>query len=467
MTKHRHPQRRPPLPGGATGLPIVAIVGRPNVGKSTLFNRLARARIAIVDDVPGVTRDRHYADTDFYGKRYTLVDTGGFDPHDIDPMKAEIAGQVRTAIAEADAIVFVTDATAGPNEADRAAAKLLRMSGKQVFYAANKADSPRVDADAFELYRLGVDKVFPVSALHGRGIRELESALVEALPAGRAAEPSPQSAEEVKPPPRIALIGRPNAGKSSLLNRVLGRERALVDARPGTTHDAIDTLIVREGKQYVLIDTAGIRRKSKIANETTAVESLSVLSAVRAIERAHVVVALCDSKEGVAEQDAKVLGLAEARGRAMVVALNKTDLLSKQELQKVERDARDKLTFVPYVPIVGTSAKTGRGMAELFATIDRVLEAFHSRVPTGALNRFFQQVLERHPPPMMRGRSPRLYYVTQAQVAPPTFVAMTNAPDAIHFSYSRYVVNQLRQHFGFEGSPVRVIYKERRRRERK
>jgi GTP-binding protein len=467
MTKHRHPQRRPPLPGGATGLPIVAIVGRPNVGKSTLFNRLARARIAIVDDVPGVTRDRHYADTDFYGKRYTLVDTGGFDPHDTDPMKAEIADQVRTAIAEADAIVFVTDATAGPNEADRAAAKLLRMSGKQVFYAANKADSPRVDPDAFELYRLGVDKVFPVSALHGRGIRELESALVEALPAGQAAEPSPQSADEVKPPPRIALVGRPNAGKSSLLNRVLGRERALVDARPGTTHDAIDTLMVREGKQYVLIDTAGIRRKSKVANEATAVESLSVLSAIRAIERAHVVVALCDSKEGVAEQDAKVLGLAEARGRAMVVALSKTDLLSKQELQKVERDARDKLTFVPYVPIVGTSAKTGRGLEELFATIDRVLEAFHSRVPTGALNRFFQQVLERHPPPMMRGRSPRLYYVTQAQVAPPTFVAMTNAPDAIHFSYSRYVVNQLREHFGFEGSPVRVIYKERRRRERK
>ena len=487
MTKHGPRQRRPALPGGATGLPIVAIVGRPNVGKSTLFNRLARARIAIVDDVPGVTRDRHYADTDFYGKRYTLVDTGGFDPQDTDPMKAEIADQVRAAIAEADAIVFVTDATTGPNEADHAAAKLLRMSGKRVFYAANKADSPRVDADAFELYRLGVDNVFPVSALHGRGIRELESALVEALPAGQAAEPSPQSPataganlvspateganmvspEEVKPPPRIALVGRPNAGKSSLLNRLLGRQRALVDARPGTTHDAIDTLMVRGGKQYVLIDTAGIRRKSKVANETTAVESLSVLSAVRAIERAHVVVALCDSKEGVAEQDAKVLGLAEARGRAMVVALNKTDLLSKQELQKVEQDARDKLTFVPYVPIVGTSAKTGRGVAELFATIDRVLEAFHSRVPTGELNRFFEQVLERHPPPMMRGRSPRLYYVTQAQIAPPTFVAMTNAPDAIHFSYSRYVVNQLRQHFGFEGSPVRVVYKERRRRERK
>ncbi len=462
MTKH-HPARarRPAVPAGGAGTPIVAIVGRPNVGKSTLFNRLARARIAIVHDSPGVTRDRHYADTSGYGKPYTVVDTGGFDPQDEDPMKAGIADHVRSAIEEADAIVFVTDATTGPNEADRAAIKLLRESGKPVFYAANKADSPSVDADAFDLYRLGIDQVFPVSALHGRGVGELEAALVAALP-----ESDPEPVDDVQAPPRIALIGRPNAGKSSLLNRILGENRVLVDARPGTTRDAIDALVERDGKQYVFIDTAGIRRKAKVAKEGSAVESLSVLSSIRSIERAHVVVALFDASEGVAEQDAKILGLAEERGRAMIVALNKIDLLKKPELGKAEGDARDKLTFVPYAPIVRTSAKTGRGVTELFATIDRVREAFYKRVPTGELNRFFEQVLDSHPPPTMGSRAPRLYYVTQAEVAPPTFIAMTNAPDSIHFSYRRFVVNQLRKHFGFEGVPVRVHYKARRRRER-
>jgi GTP-binding protein len=459
MTKH-HPARvHGVLPGGAGGTPIVAIVGRPNVGKSTLFNRLARARIAIVHDEPGVTRDRKYADTSAYGRTYTVVDTGGFDPEDVDPMKAGIANHVRAAIQEADAIVFVTDATTGPNDADRAAVKLLRESGKPVFYAANKADSPRADAEAFELYRLGVDKVYPVSALHGRGIGELEAALIEALPEGE-----PEPLDDEKAPPRIALIGRPNAGKSSLLNRVLGEERVLVDARPGTTRDAIDALVEREGHKYVFIDTAGIRRKAKVAKEASAVESLSVLSSIRSIERAHVVVMLCDASEGVAEQDAKILGLAEERGRAMIVALNKVDLLSKSDLAKAEENAREKLAFVPYVPIVRTSATKGRGVAELFATIDRVRDAFYKRVTTGELNRFFEQVIETRPPPTMGGRAPRLYYVTQAEVAPPTFVAMTNAPDAIHFSYRRFVINQLRKHFGFEGVPVRVHYKARRRR---
>jgi GTP-binding protein len=460
LTKHQHPRPRRSTPAGGPGSPIVAVVGRPNVGKSTLFNRLARAKIAIVHDSSGVTRDRHYADTTAFGREYTLVDTGGFDPQDADPMKAGIAGHVRAAVDEADAIIFVTDATTGPNDADRAAVTLLRESGKPVFYAANKADSPRVDADAFELYRLGVDSVFPISALHGRGVGELEAAVVAALPD---AEPEPE--DDPLGPPRIALIGRPNAGKSSLLNKVLGEDRVLVDSRPGTTRDAIDALVTRGERTYVFIDTAGIRRKSKVSREESAVESMSVLSAIRSIERAHVVVALCDAKEGVAEQDAKILGLAEDRGRAMIVALNKVDLLDKTEIKKAEEAARDKLTFLPYVPIVRTSAKTGRGVAELFATIDRVRDAFFKRVPTGELNRFFEQVLDTHPPPTMGGRSPRLYYVTQAEVGPPTFVAMTNAPDSIHFSYRRFVVNQLREKFGFEGVPVRVHYKARRRRE--
>jgi GTP-binding protein len=463
MTKH-HPAPRArtgSIPGGEGAGPIVAIVGRPNVGKSTLFNRLARARIAIVHDEPGVTRDRKYADTSAFGRPYTIVDTGGFDPADEDPMKAGIATHVRAAIAEADAIVFVTDATTGLTDADHAAVRLLRESRKPVFYAANKADSPHADAEAFELYRLGVDRVFPVSALHGRGIGDLEAALLEALPHGG----DEDAADDETAPPRIALVGRPNAGKSSLLNRVLGEDRVLVDHRPGTTRDAIDALVEREGRRYVFIDTAGIRRKSKVAKEGSTVESLSVHSAIRGIERAHVVVLMCDPIEGVAEQDAKIMGLAEERGRAMVVALNKSDLLSKADRTKAEETAREKLSFVPYVPIVHTSAKTGRGVAELFATIDRVREGFMRRVSTGELNRFFEQVIEVKPPPTMGARAPRIYYVTQAEVAPPTFIAMTNAPDSIHFSYRRFVTNQLREHFGFEGAPIRVHYKARRRRE--
>lgn len=461
MTRHRpSPRRRNATPGDATGGPIVAIVGRPNVGKSTLFNRLARARIAIVHDEPGVTRDRKYASTSAFGKAYTIVDTGGLDPGDDDPMKMGIAAQVRTAIDEADAIVFVMDATTGATSADKAAVALLRQSGKPVMYAANKADSPNADADAYDLYRLGVDNVLPVSALHGRGIGELESALIQALP-----DFEPEQVDDVGSPPRVALIGRPNAGKSSLLNRVLGEERALVDARPGTTRDPIDAAVERDGKRYVFIDTAGIRRKGKVARETSAVESLSVLSAVRSIERCQIVVLVCDAAEGVAEQDAKILGLAEERGRAMVVALNKADLLDREGLKKAEETAREKLSFVSYVPILRTSAETGRGLGDLFAAIDRVHAGFFRRVGTGELNRFFEQVLEVRPPPTVGGRAPRLYYVTQASVAPPTFVAMTNAPDAIHFSYRRFVVNQLRGQFGFEGAPVRVHYKARRRRE--
>jgi GTPase len=460
MTKH-HPSRvRGVLPGGVGSMPIVAIVGRPNVGKSTLFNRLARARLAIVHDEAGVTRDRKYADTNAYGRAYTVVDTGGFDPEDADPMKAGIAIHVRAAVAEADAIVFVTDATTGPNDADRAAIKLLRRSGKPVFYAANKADSPKVDTEAFELYRLGVDKVYPVSALHGRGLGELETDLVAALPEEEAGPPEDESA-----PPRIALIGRPNAGKSSLLNRILGEDRVLVDERPGTTRDSIDALVERDGHRYVFIDTAGLRRKAKVTKEGSEVESMSVLSSIRAIERAHVVVMLCDAEEGVAEQDAKILGLAEERGRAMVVALNKSDLLDKTAFAKAEENAREKLSFAPFVPVVRISAKTGRGLGELFTTIDKVRDAYYRRVGTGELNRFFEGVLDLKPPPTMGGRAPRLYYVTQAEVAPPTFIVMTNAPDSIHFSYRRFVMNQLRKHFGFEGVPVRVHYKPRRRRE--
>lgn len=456
MTKHHKTTRRGQV-GGTSGLPIVAIVGRPNVGKSTLFNRLARRRLAIVHDEPGVTRDRHYADTEGFGKRYTLVDTGGFDPEDVDPMKTGIARHVRAAVAEADVIVFITDATAPPTAADRAAVDLLRRGKKPVFYAANKADGPSREADAMELYRLGVDRVFPISSLHGRGVGELEQAIVEALPAFEPATDDPSLV-------RVAIVGRPNAGKSSLLNRLLGEERMIVDDRPGTTRDSIDAVVEHEGRKLVFVDTAGIRKKGKVTKQGDAVESMSVLAAIRAIERCQIVVLLCDAKEGVAEQDAKILGLAEERGRALVIGLNKSDLLARGDAKKVEEKTREKLSFAPWAPVVHLSAKTGRGVGELLETVLRVKERWSKRVTTGELNRFFEQVLERRSPPTMGGRAPRLYFITQAETSPPVFVAISNAPDSVHFSYRRFVTNQLREHFGFEGVPIRVVYKNKRRR---
>lgn len=462
MTKHHPRVASRVLPAGSHGLPVVAVVGRPNVGKSTLFNRLARRRVAIVHDQPGVTRDRNYVDTTAFGRDYTLVDTGGFDPDSDDPMKAGIVRHVKEAIEEADVIVFVADATVPLTGADRVAVKLLRKADKPVLYAANKADSPLGDADAFELYRLGVEHVHPVSALHGRGIGELESAIVAAFPAKRAALADPT--EKV---PRISIIGKPNAGKSSLMNRILGEDRMIVDARPGTTRDAIDVYVERQDKRYIFVDTAGLRRKGKVTKASDAVETASVSSAIMAIERSGVVVLVCDAKEGVAEQDAKILGLANDRGRAMIIALNKIDLLSKSELAKAEEEARDKISFAPFAPVVQISAKTGRGMNDLFETVDRVASAMHRRVPTGELNRFFEQVLTVRPPPTMGGRAPRLFYITQAETAPPTFVVISSSPEAVHFSYQRFVVNQLRKHFDFEGVPVRVVYRERRRGKKK
>ena len=447
-----------PLPGGLAGLPIVAVVGRPNVGKSTLFNRLARRSLAIVFDEPGVTRDRHYADTSGFGRRYTLIDTGGFDPEDKDPMKSGIASHVRAAVAEADVIVFIADASAPLTSADRAAMKVLRESQKPVFFAANKADTKDRDADAFELYRAGADKVFPVSALHGRGIGELEKAIVDALP-----EEKPPAVADEKIA-RIAIVGKPNAGKSSLVNRILGEDRMLVSPKPGTTRDAIDALVTRGKRTYIFSDTAGIRRKGKVTKEADPIESLSVMHAIRSIERSDVTVLVCDAAEGVAEQDAKILGLSHERGRGLVVALNKCDLLDKKAMDRAEEVAREKLSFAPYARVARISAKTGRGINELFAEIDKTHASFVKRVGTGELNRFFAEVLDTHPPPTSGGKAPRLYYLTQAEIAPPTFIAITSAPDAIHFSYRRFVINQLRKRFEFEGVPLRVFYKNKRRR---
>ena len=440
--------------------PIVAIVGRPNVGKSTLFNRLVGKKLAIVHDEPGVTRDRHYADVRSGSRLYTLVDTGGFDPESDDPMRQGIKRQIDVAISEADVIVCVLDAAQPPTSADQAELALLRRANKPVIYVANKADSPRLEAEAADLYRLGMDKMIELSALHGRRVDELDDAIAAALPPERF-EPAVQEGDAI----RVAVVGKPNAGKSSLINKLLGEERMLVDDRPGTTRDPIDSLVERGGHRFLLIDTAGIRRKAKVTKEHDVVESVSVMSAIRAMDRAEVVILMADAADGVAEQDAKILGLAVDRARAVVVALNKIDLLDRKGLAAAEQGARDKLTFAPWVPLAPVSAHKGRGVNAMLERVVEMAAAFRKRVPTGELNRLFEQVLLTHPPPTSGGRAPRLYYITQAEASPPLFVIMASDPEKIHVSYRRYVMNQLRKAFGFEGIPVRVKYKPRRRRD--
>ena len=421
------------------------------MGKSTLFNRLAGQHIAIVEDIPGVTRDRHYADAFAFGREFVLIDTGGFDPESDDPMKAGITSQVRLALEECDVVVCVVDATVDPLPADREAVALLRDAGKPVIFVANKADSQAREHYAVSYYELGIDSIMPISALHGRGIGDLEEEIFHQLP---------EVLEITEPElrvPRVAIIGRPNAGKSSLVNQLCGEERQLVDNRPGTTVDSIDTLVERDGQNLILIDTAGIRRKRSVKKR--GVEGLSVLQAIRSIERCHVVVLMIDAEDGVGEQDAKIAGLADDRGRALIIALNKTDLLDRDAQKKAMDRAREVLAFVPWAPMVTVSALRGRGIQALLGRVDDAVTEHRKRIGTAELNRFFEEVLDKHPPPTMHHRSVRLYYITQASVAPPTFVVMTNSPDDVHFSYQRYVVNQIRQRFGFRGTPIRVRYR--------
>jgi len=453
VSPRREIARRPS--GSVTGRPLVAIVGRPNVGKSTLFNRLVGQHIAIVEDIPGVTRDRHYADAFAMGREFVLIDTGGFDPESDDPMKAGIVSQVRLALEECDVVVCVVDATVEPLPADREAVTLLRDAGKPVIFVANKADSQKKALDAVSYYELGIDSILPISALHGRGIGELEEAIVVQLP--KAVEIDEQELDV----PRVAIIGRPNAGKSSLVNQLCGEDRQLVDSRPGTTVDSIDTYVERNGTKLVLIDTAGIRRKRSVKKK--GIEGLSVIQAIRSIERAHVVVLMIDAQTGVGEQDAKIAGLAQDRGRALIIALNKVDLLTREEQKKAIDRTREVLAFAPWAPLVTVSALRGQGVSALLGRIEDAVVEHRKRISTAELNRFFEEVLDRHPPPTMHHRAVRLYYVTQVSVAPPTFVIMTNEPKGVHFSYQRYVVNQIRKRFGFKGTPIRVRYRGKKR----
>jgi GTPase len=455
-------------------LPIVAIVGRPNVGKSTLFNRLAGDKLAIVHDEPGVTRDRHYADVQLNGRSLSLVDTGGFEPSANDSIGQGIARHVREAVEEADVVLCVFDGRLPPTQADASMVHMLRQLDKPVVYAANRMDNTALVAEATELYSLGIEAL-PISALHGRGMSELAESLIALLPPGPPAPPEEEEFDEgeeaaegdaeVEPEervPRVALIGRPNAGKSSLFNRLLGVERALVDATPGTTRDAIDTSVVFEGKEYTIVDTAGIRRRPKVES---GIEAASVMRALRALGRADVAVILCDAAGGFAEQDARLLGLVNERARPMVVGMNKSDLLGASDLEKAMQSARDQLHFAQWVPVLPISTKTGRGVKELMQRVSKSYAEYSTRIGTAALNRFLEELIARHPPPVSGLRSPRLFYMTQAATAPPVFVVMASAPEAIQASYRRFLMNQLRKTFGFDSVPVVVRYRNRRRRD--
>ncbi len=435
--------------------PIVAVVGRPNVGKSTLFNRLVGRREAIVHDSPGVTRDRNYADAHIQGRDLVLIDTGGYDTATDDPMGLGIARQVRAAIDEADVVVCVLDGSAPPTPQDQEAVRLLRRSKKPVLFAANKMDrrGQAIDAD---LHRLGIDPVFAISALHGRSTGDLEAALVRGLGAPDAGGAS-QTSEGV---PRIAIVGKPNAGKSSLFNHLVGSERSLVDHRPGTTRDPIDAAIVYRGTPMVVVDTAGIRRKARVKD---ALETASVIRALRSLERADVAVLLFDAEAGPSEQDQRLAALALERSRALVVGLNKWDLVSKRDAKQRLEAAAESLRFVRWAKFVPVSAKTGAHVPDLVRAATRAAKEMHRRIPTGELNRFFEEVIARQPPPTSGGKAPRLYYVAQVGTAPPLFAVVCSSPEAVRESYRRFLENQIRARFGFDGAPVVLRLRAKRR----
>jgi len=435
--------------------PLVAIVGRPNVGKSTLFNRISGKQLAIVEDVAGVTRDRHYVDAEVRGRPFVLVDTGGFEPDSTDAILAGVRDQVRLAVAEADVVIFVVDGTTALTDADLEALKLLRRAGRPVLYVANKSDSNRRAQEATDLYRHGADHIIAVSALHGRGMVELEGAIEALLP-----EPTVEDVVLDAQIPRVAVVGRPNAGKSSLINRLIGSERLVVTDIPGTTRDAIDTLVTRGDRQYVFVDTAGVRRKRSVS---APVEMTSVMHAIRAMERCDVVVVLVDATGELADQDLRLINLAIERGRAVLIGLNKVDQLNADAERKAVATAHDKINFAPWIPIAKLSAKAGRGTTSLLTLIDRAFEAHGKRIGTGEVNRFFEEVLGRHPPPTNDGKAVRVYYISPVGTHPPRFAAVANYPESVAVSYTRYVSNQLRERFGFDAVPVRISWRPKRR----
>ncbi len=435
--------------------PLVALLGRTNVGKSTLFNRLSRQRRALVDDQPGVTRDRIYAPVVWQEHAFLLVDTGGFGGGS-DDLSREVRRQAEAAAAEADLILFLVDGSEEVQPDDQEVAQFLRRSGKPVLLVVNKVDGPKQEAAVPAFYCFGFSPLYPISAAHGLGVEALLEAIAAHLP-----EPGPQ----VEEPPglRVAVLGRPNVGKSSFINRVLGEERLLVSDTPGTTRDAIDTPLVWQGRPYVLIDTAGIRRRSRIHQD---LERGMVWQALRALERAEVALVLVDIAEGLTEQDLRILGLVDQAGKGCLIGLNKWDLLRGSEKEKQERLAwlRRNLQIMPYAALLPLSVATGYQVGKVFPLIDTIAAQWQFRAATGELNRIFGEIVQTQPPPRFRHRSVRFYYITQADSRPPTFIIFTNIPGAVPESYRRYLSNQLRERLSLPYAPLRLHFKGRDRR---
>jgi GTP-binding protein len=455
-------------------LPVVAIVGRPNVGKSTLFNRLAGERIAIVEDIPGTTRDRVYAIGEWIGRQFTVVDTGGLELEPGTDIEARVQDQARVAMTEADVILFVVDAHAGIAPLDHEVADRLRRAAKPVILVVNKADNVRREQEGAEFYALGFDTTITVSAQHGRSTGDLADLIVEALPPQQPATngTTPSASEELTEeelaelaetemgPPRVAIVGRPNTGKSTFVNRVLGEERMIVSETPGTTRDPVDTVVSLDGEPMILIDTAGIRRRGAVEQ---GIERYSVLRAMKAIDRADVAVVMTDAVEGYTAQDAHVVGHVLEAGKGLVLVLNKWDAVAKDEktadelLHTLRRDA----PYLSWADIVFASARTGARIDRVLGEARRVAEERYRRIPTGELNRVITDAVRQHPPSHVRNRLPKVFYATQVSVAPPTFVIFVNDPELIHFSYRRYLENRIRDAYGFLGTPIRLILRQR------
>ena len=435
--------------------PIVAIVGRPNVGKSTLFNVLAGSKISIVKDTPGVTRDRIYADVDWLDYNFTMIDTGGIEPESEDIIIKSMRTQAQIAMDTADVIMFLVDVRQGLVDADHKVADMLRRSRKPVILVVNKVDNfDKFMPDVYEFYNLGLGDPFPVSAASQLGLGDMLDEVVSHFPEEARGEDEDER-------PKIAIIGKPNVGKSSIINKLLGEDRVIVSDIAGTTRDAIDTEVIRDGREYVFIDTAGLRRKSKIKED---IERYSIIRTVTAVERADVCVLVIDATEGVTEQDAKIAGIAHERGKGMIVAVNKWDAIEKNDktVYKFTEEVRRILSFMPYAEILFISAKTGQRLPKLFDLIDMVIDNHALRVGTGVLNEILSEAVAMQEPPSDKGKKLRLYYMTEVSVKPPTFVIFVNDKKLSHFSYTRYIENRIRDAFGFKGTPLRFIIRERK-----
>lgn len=433
------------------GKPIVAIVGRPNVGKSTLFNIFANSRISIVEDTPGVTRDRLYADTEWLDNEFMMVDTGGIEIMNTDKIAVSIRQQAQIAIAEADVILFVCDARAGITHEDAEVAKMLRQSKKPIVLAINKADSPKQEMEIFEFYNLGIGEPIPVSAANHLGLGDLLDAVVEKFPE-TSAYGEDGNEDEIK----VALIGRPNVGKSSIFNTLVGEERSIVSDVAGTTRDAIDTPVIREGQKFLFIDTAGMRRKARIDEP---IEKYSIIRSLRAVDRSDVVLMVIDAIDGITEQDKKIAGYAHEAGKGIVLVVNKWDLYDKDNTSTLRytENLRRELVFMQYAPVVFVSAMTKQRIHRLPEVIHYVAEQNTMRISTSVLNQVVEDAIAINPPPTEKGQRLKILYATQVKIKPPTFVIFVNEPEIMHFSYQRYLENKLREAFGFEGTPLQMI----------